>query len=585
MMTSIRIHCYIGVFIGLLLFSCSSDNNPDVSQPADYSGTGQIEFGPNWVVSSKRFFEVEVNIYDQQNNPLRQQPQLFRWDEMKIDEVPAGPNRKVVVYGKLAGGIIIFRGFRDGINVVTGKTTLIASMNTQPYSPELVSPVSGTIFNSENFTLKWKPVIGATRYHVIVDTLVDAYTNELSYTNETTMPEIESNADGGNSKTYLFPDTGQIRVFTATIPDEDGDYNRLEKQPSYSLMDIYGQPCQGKRPYFWRISAIDEFGKEGSAEVESFETVCAMVRDNVTGLVWEVKTDDDSLHDMDNTYTWQEAQEYVDHLNAVNFGGGSQQIQWRVPTIKDLATIVTSARQFPAINSLYFPNMMQYPYWSSTENIFSGKQDAWVVDFATGEVNHYPKEVDMSEPIVYTIAVKGAPQIGDPFIENADGKTVTDQYGELMWMKPLENSERYTWEAALNFCENLVLYSDGSWATKDNDGNPIIYIEGEWKQLVTEYELPDGVTVLWDDWRLPNRNELMSLVDYSRNSPAVDTYYFPYINSDNYWTSTTVIEDTSSPSKTNAWVVNLQDGRIGNSNKINPDSRCFVLPMRDFIRP
>ncbi|MEZ4579180.1 MAG: hypothetical protein R2875_14595 [Desulfobacterales bacterium] len=29
-----------------------------------------------------------------------------------------------------------------------------------------------------------------------------------------------------------------------------------------------------------------------------------MIRDNVTGLIWEIKTDDDSIHDKDNTFAW-----------------------------------------------------------------------------------------------------------------------------------------------------------------------------------------------------------------------------------------------------------------------------------------
>jgi Protein of unknown function (DUF1566) len=55
-----------------------------------------------------------------------------------------------------------------------------------------------------------------------------------------------------------------------------------------------------------------------------------MVRDDVTGLVWEVKTYDDSIHDKDNLYTWQDAQDvFIAQLNSDNFGGHSG---WRLPT-------------------------------------------------------------------------------------------------------------------------------------------------------------------------------------------------------------------------------------------------------------
>ncbi|MHB8808739.1 MAG: Lcl C-terminal domain-containing protein [Desulfobulbaceae bacterium] len=47
------------------------------------------------------------------------------------------------------------------------------------------------------------------------------------------------------------------------------------------------------------------------------------------------------------------------------------------------------------------------------------------------------------------------------------------------------------------------------------------------------------------DWRLPDYNELTSIVDYSRYSPAIDTTAFPDTVSSNYWSSTTYASNTS----------------------------------------
>jgi hypothetical protein len=41
-----------------------------------------------------------------------------------------------------------------------------------------------------------------------------------------------------------------------------------------------------------------------------------------------------------------------------------------------------------------------------------------------------------------------------------------------------------------------------------------------------------------DDWRLPTRTELLTLVDDTRHEPAIDTEAFPACKSEWYWTGT-----------------------------------------------
>ena len=59
----------------------------------------------------------------------------------------------------------------------------------------------------------------------------------------------------------------------------------------------------------------------------------------------------------------------------------------------------------------------------------------------------------------------------------------------------------------------------------------------------------------YDDWRLPNRRELESLINCENANPSIDTTYFPNTRNSAYWTSTTVSADTAG-----AWAPNFSMG-------------------------
>ena len=59
----------------------------------------------------------------------------------------------------------------------------------------------------------------------------------------------------------------------------------------------------------------------------------------------------------------------------------------------------------------------------------------------------------------------------------------------------------------------------------------------------------------FDDWRLPNKNELGSLVNYACFQPALDTALFPETHSAGYWTST-----PNSFTELRAWAINFANG-------------------------
>jgi PKD repeat protein/pimeloyl-ACP methyl ester carboxylesterase len=103
------------------------------------------------------------------------------------------------------------------------------------------------------------------------------------------------------------------------------------------------------------------------------------------------------------------------------------------------------------------------------------------------------------------------------FVVNGNG-TVTDTSTGLIWQR--ETAGEMTWEAAISYCEGLSLGG-------------------------------------YSDWRLPNRNDLLSLVDYTRYDPAIDTTAFPDTMSSYYWSSTTY-----APYSVYAWCVYFDYGLV-----------------------
>ena len=68
----------------------------------------------------------------------------------------------------------------------------------------------------------------------------------------------------------------------------------------------------------------------------------------------------------------------------------------------------------------------------------------------------------------------------------------------------------------------------------------------------------------YDDWRLPNRRELLSIVNWSKTNPAIDEKIFPATPNSFFWTSSSRAKD-----HLEAWYVDFRSGRTYNGY---PDS-------------
>ena len=166
-------------------------------------------------------------------------------------------------------------------------------------------------------------------------------------------------------------------------PGQDASYGRDAAATAGTLTKIGG----GRAGF--DFTKMDANGNDLPASATSW----ACVRDNVTGLIWEVKTDDGGLRDKDNTYTWYNSDgstngggagtqnggtcaggincDTYSYVQAVNSQGLCGYSDWRLPWDGELNSIVDYSIPYPGptIDTDYFPNTIggnSSTFWSAT---------------------------------------------------------------------------------------------------------------------------------------------------------------------------------------------------------------------------
>lgn len=398
-----------------------------------------------------------------------------------------------------------------------------------------------------------------------------------------------SSASAGNNaggRFYAWPDTGQEKCY-----DNVGELTPCPDNGDF----FFGQDAQ----YQENLRSYTKLADNGN-ELDYSATEWTMVRDNVTGLIWEVKSVKDGYmdygnpNDADNKYTWcdnnydtnggnagvcddpdyEDSETFITKLNNINYGGFSD---WRMPTVKELSTILNLKISLtgdlpadgtlpPAINTDYFPNTLSDKYWSATSYAFLDRNYlAWYTCFAEKCVNeNYRKE---KHYCLRAVRSGAQPPENSRFSDNGDG-TITDKKTNLMWQK----------------CSMGLIYENGGCTGGISDAN--------WTNWETALDKCETLELAnHDDWRLPSRNELQSLVDYSA-TPAINLNLFPDIqlchdrNQCNYWTSTTIelisIDTSGNPSVNyaDAFYTNFDTGIICGLNKDNWFDYSLVRAVR-----
>ncbi len=278
-------------------------------------------------------------------------------------------------------------------------------------------------------TLQWAKVKNANNYSVCYATqTITDINNCLNYTGGTWQDITKTTLKIGNlinGKKYYFRVLAKNSIITlgfsktiSAIPQayalndtglttcSDGVSNNLPcpangypNQDAQSGSDTT-QNDNGNGHAGFDFTKISSASKALTANSTSW----SCIKDNVTGLMWEVKTDDNGLHDKNWRYSWYEPYDtknggYAGYQNgstcgtpgacntdayvkAVNTAGWCGYKDWRIPSKAELLSIVDYSQLNIMIDTSYFPDIVSDWFWSSSPYA-NDVNSAWVVNFNT----------------------------------------------------------------------------------------------------------------------------------------------------------------------------------------------------------
>lgn len=353
---------------------------------------------------------------------------------------------------------------------------------------------------------------------------------EENCTKTTSCGDLPENAEwnGGSSYTQTYADNAWSAEIAVEYSETAGEcrykcaegygWTGLEcevlPQPSLGLICTGQTKCYNDTEVITcpATSAEDYFGQDSQyldkCTPQSFtlQTVAEenVVVDNNLGLMWQQSPSTE-------TFNWDDA---ISHCDNLEYAGYSD---WRLPNPSEFLTIVDIDKKGPAVDTDNFSGMptTTASFWTNKENgIMNSYDSATVFNTYYGDIASSKNKTNTYQTLC--VRGEGLPKPQFETLTAGGVEVVKDLTTGLMWQGTVPE-ENFTWMAALKHCEDLTYAG-------------------------------------YADWRLPDKNELASLIDYDKTSKPYS--YFPgEIFSNSFWSSST-------HSAKNAWSVIYTSGDV-----------------------
>ena len=285
-----------------------------------------------------------------------------------------------------------------------------------------------------------------------------------------------------------------------------------------------------------------------------------IVLDNLSGLTW---TKNGNLAEF--PMTWQEALGFIQQMNREQCCG---YLDWRLPNRRELRSLISFQTRDPALPETH-PFKQVFPgwYWTSTTAAISPAH-AWYIHLQGARMFYGGKDQSF-----FIWPVRGA---GNGTILATGQVSCYDPGGRPIACQGTGQDGEYqlghTWPDE-RFIVNPVGIHDQltglCWSHNANlTQGPV-----SWQEALDAVARLNAVNSL-GDWRLPNINELESLVDCSQSRPALPIAHSFQQVREGYWSSTTSMFEPDW-----AWALYLEKGAVGVGQKAG--RHFYVWPVRD----